>query len=134
MQIIGISGMPETQIGDYVGAQILDACTASEIDILDGDILVVTQKIISKSEGRVVAINDVEPSELAVSISEGHRRDPQAPTSAVATFQPGTQAPAAKSAVRKRSHQTDPPPPTQTNPIPKTAEETAPYRDLPRQT
>ena len=77
MQIIGISGMPETQIGDYVGAQILDACTASEIDILDGDILVVTQKIISKSEGRVVAINDVEPSELAVSISEGHRRDPR---------------------------------------------------------
>ena len=77
MQIIGISGMPETKIGDYVGAQILDACTASEIDILDGDILVVTQKIISKSEGRVVAINDVEPSELAVSISEGHRRDPR---------------------------------------------------------
>ena len=77
MQIIGISGMPETQIGDYVGAQILDACTTSEIDILDGDILVVTQKIISKSEGRVVAINDVEPSELAVSISEGHRRDPR---------------------------------------------------------
>ena len=77
MQIIGISGMPETQIGDYVGAQILDACTASEIDILDGDILVVTQKIISKSEGRVVAINDVEPSELAVSISEGHSRDPR---------------------------------------------------------
>ena len=77
MQIIGISGMPETQIGDYVGAQIMHACTASEIDILDGDILVVTQKIISKSEGRVVAINDVEPSELAVSISEGHRRDPR---------------------------------------------------------
>ena len=77
MQIIGISGMPETQIGDYVGAQILEACTASEIDILDGDILVVTQKIISKSEGRVIAINDIEPSELAVSISEGHRRDPR---------------------------------------------------------
>ena len=77
MQIIGISGMPETQIGDYVGAQILDACTASEIDILDGDILVVTQKIISKSEGRVITINDIEPSELAVSISEGHRRDPR---------------------------------------------------------
>ena len=77
MQIIGISGMPETQIGDYVGAQILEACTASGIDILDGDILVVTQKIISKSEGRVIAINDIEPSELAVSISEGHRRDPR---------------------------------------------------------
>lgn len=77
MQIIGIPGMPETQIGDYVGAQILEACTASGIDILDGDILVVTQKIISKSEGRVIAINDIEPSELAVSISEGHRRDPR---------------------------------------------------------
>ncbi|MQG80194.1 MAG: coenzyme F420-0:L-glutamate ligase [SAR202 cluster bacterium] len=77
MEIIGISGMPETQMGDDVSRQILDACVASGIGIMDGDIFVVTQKIISKAEGRVVAICDVEPSELAVSISEGHRRDPR---------------------------------------------------------
>ncbi|MBO54823.1 MAG: coenzyme F420-0:L-glutamate ligase [Dehalococcoidia bacterium] len=77
IEIIGIPDMPETQIGDDVSLQILDACAKSKIQIMDGDILVVTQKIISKSEGRVVALNEIEPSSLAVSISEGHRRDPR---------------------------------------------------------
>ena len=39
--------------------------------------LVVTQKIVSKAEGRVVSIEGVEASPLAIAITEGHRRDPR---------------------------------------------------------
>ena len=37
----------------------------------------VTQKVVSKAEGRVVSLQGVEPSPLALQISEGHRRDPR---------------------------------------------------------
>ena len=77
LEIIGIKGIPETQQGDDIGLHIISACEATEIAIRDGDILVVTQKIVSKSEGRVVPIEGVDPSPLAVEISHGHRRDPR---------------------------------------------------------
>ena len=37
----------------------------------------VTQKIVSKAEGRVISIEGIEASPLAISITEGHRRDPR---------------------------------------------------------
>ena len=77
IRVIGIEGMPEAVEGDDLAAQIMDACSVQGIEIEKGDILVVTQKIVSKAEGRVVRIDSVEPSPLAISISEGHRRDPR---------------------------------------------------------
>jgi coenzyme F420-0:L-glutamate ligase/coenzyme F420-1:gamma-L-glutamate ligase len=77
LEIIGIEGIPETQRGDDIGLQIVSACETKGINIQNGDILVVTQKIVSKSEGRVVPLDGVNPSQLALEISEGHRRDPR---------------------------------------------------------
>ena len=76
IRVIGIESMPEAVEGDDLAAQIMDACSVQGIEIEKGDILVVTQKIVSKAEGRVVRIDSVEPSPLAISISEGHRREP----------------------------------------------------------
>lgn len=45
--------------------------------IQDGDILVISQKIISKQEGRVVHLPDVIPSELAVGIASAYNKDPK---------------------------------------------------------
>lgn len=45
--------------------------------IQDGDILVISQKIISKQEGRVVHLSDVIPSELAVGIGREYNKDPK---------------------------------------------------------
>ena len=77
IRAIGIEGLPEVQAGDDLAAQIMDACAAQGTPIADGDILVVTQKIVSKAEGRVMTIDAVEASPLAVALTEGHRRDPR---------------------------------------------------------
>ena len=77
IRVIGIQGMPEVQDGDDLPTQILDAAQTQGTAIETGDVLVVTQKVVSKAEGRVVSIDSVEASPLALSITEGHRRDPR---------------------------------------------------------
>ncbi len=77
LSVIGIEGMPEAQPGDDLAGQIIEAARAQETPVTTGDVLVVTQKIVSKAEGRVISIEGIEASPLAVSITEGHRRDPR---------------------------------------------------------
>ena len=77
IRVIGIAGMPEVQSGDDLAGQIIEAVQAQGTAIETGDMLVVTQKIVSKAEGRVVHIDTVEASPLAIAITEGHRRDPR---------------------------------------------------------
>jgi coenzyme F420-0:L-glutamate ligase/coenzyme F420-1:gamma-L-glutamate ligase len=65
VQLIGLEGIPEVQPGDDLAELIRAALAAADIG-LEGDVvLVVTQKIVSKAEGRVVELSSVEPSELA---------------------------------------------------------------------
>ena len=73
----GIEGMPEINSGDDLALQIIEAVRLQGTTIESRDILVVTQKIISKAEGRVVNLDSVTASPLAASISEDHRRDPR---------------------------------------------------------
>ena len=56
IRIIPIAGVPEVRPGDDVAALILEAVTDS--GIAGGDVIVVTQKVISKAEGRLVAASD----------------------------------------------------------------------------
>ena len=77
IRAVGIEGLPEVQAGDDLAVQIIDAAAAQGTPIEDGDVVVVTQKIVSKAEGRVMTIDEVEASPLAIAITEGHRRDPR---------------------------------------------------------
>ena len=77
LSVIGLEGMPEVRPGDDLAGQIIVAAQAQGIPVASGDVLVVTQKIVSKAEGRVISIEGIEASPLAVSITEGHRRDPR---------------------------------------------------------
>ena len=77
IRVIGIEGMPEAKPGDDLAGQMLEAAQRQGTSIESGDVIVVTQKIVSKAEGRVVSIDSVEPSPLALAITEGHRRDPR---------------------------------------------------------
>ena len=69
--------MPEIGVGDDLAALIMDAAAAQGTPVADGDVVVVTQKVVSKAEGRVMTIDDVVASPLALAITEGHRRDPR---------------------------------------------------------
>ena len=77
MRIIGITGLPEIQPGDDLPGQLVDAARNQGTPIESGDILVVTQKIVSKAEGRLVPLAGVEPSAFAVSIAERYDKDPR---------------------------------------------------------
>ena len=77
VRVIGIEGMPEIGVGDDLAGLMIDAALAQGTPIEDGDVLVVTQKVISKVEDKVISFDDVEASPLAVTITEGHRRDPR---------------------------------------------------------
>ncbi len=77
LSVTGITGMPEAGLGDDLAGQILEAAANQGTPLQSGDVLVVTQKIVSKAEGRVISLEGIEPSPLAVAITEGHRRDPR---------------------------------------------------------
>src|SRR6188508_1376156 len=75
--ILGITGIPEVAPGDDLARLILEGCAATEVQPKEGDVLVVTQKIVSKAEGRLVDLRDVEPSALATQYAEAWGKDPR---------------------------------------------------------
>jgi len=58
--VLPVEGVPEIQEGDDLAAVL-----AERAQLEDGDVLVVAQKVVSKAEGRVVRLDDVEPSAQA---------------------------------------------------------------------
>lgn len=77
ISIIGIEGMPLILQDDDIGKMIVDATEKQGIDLLDEDILVVTQKIVSKAEGKLVRIDSVNPTNRAKQIAEITGKDPK---------------------------------------------------------
>ena len=77
ISIIGLDGVPEVRPGDDLAGIILGAVEASGERLRDGDLLVVTHKIVSKAEGRLVDLREVEPSEFARRHAEQWGRDPR---------------------------------------------------------
>lgn len=57
VQILPIVGMPEIAVGADLGELMVDAARASEVELLEDDVLVVTQKIVSKAEGRIMEVH-----------------------------------------------------------------------------
>lgn len=75
IETIGIIGMPEITGGEDLGALIADAAQTQGTPLQDNDALVVTQKIVSKAESRLVDLNDVEPSAIARNFAELTSKD-----------------------------------------------------------
>lgn len=77
LELIALDGIPEVAPGDDVAAHIADAAAASGIGLADEDVLVVTQKIVSKAEGRLVELASVTPSDFAREWAERWGKDPR---------------------------------------------------------
>src|SRR5579859_1605256 len=65
IRILGLGHFPEVTPGMDLPALILAAAAAEHVAFAPGDILVVTQKIVSKAEGALVDLRTIEPSDLA---------------------------------------------------------------------
>ncbi len=77
IRIIPITGIGEIAPGIDLGLLIYEAIQAQQLALQQGDILVVTQKIVSKAEGRVVKLAEIEPSEFAHIAAQAGGKDPR---------------------------------------------------------
>ena len=72
LRIFPVEGIPEVREGSRVGELI-----AERAELADGDIVVISQKIVSKAEGRVRKLSDVTPSERAHELGTQLGKEPE---------------------------------------------------------
>lgn len=77
LTVTTLPGIPLVEQGDDLVQLILDGLAAGGLTLQDGDVLVVTSKIVSKSEGRLVRLDTVEPGQQAQQIAEETGKDPR---------------------------------------------------------
>jgi coenzyme F420-0:L-glutamate ligase / coenzyme F420-1:gamma-L-glutamate ligase len=66
--------LPDVHPGDDLVALLADAAPP---DLADGDVLVVAHKVVSKAEGRVRLLDEIEPGERARALAAEHGKDPR---------------------------------------------------------
>ena len=77
LRLIGLTGIPEIRAGDDLAAMIAEAAIRLALAFQPHDILVVTQKVVSKAEGRVVRLGDVTPSPTSLAWATYLDKDPR---------------------------------------------------------
>lgn len=77
LSIAGVAGLPEIEPGADLAALILEQGAEGIGAIASGDVVVVTSKIVSKAEGRIIDLADVVPSEFAARWSADWDKDPR---------------------------------------------------------
>jgi len=77
ISILGLEGFPLIRAGDDLAELIVSAAKNNEVEIEDGDVVIVAQKVVSKAEDRVVQLDTVEPSKKALEIAAKTGRNPR---------------------------------------------------------
>jgi len=77
LTLTALPGMPLIHQGDDLAALILQALSRERIRLLDGDVLVVTSKIVAKAECRLIELSSVGPSAEARRLAEETGKDPR---------------------------------------------------------
>lgn len=72
-----LDGLPEIDAGDDLAAMIVASLPASDAALADGDVVVIAQKAVSKAEGAVRRLVEVEPGPRAVELAAAHGKDPR---------------------------------------------------------
>jgi coenzyme F420-0:L-glutamate ligase/coenzyme F420-1:gamma-L-glutamate ligase len=77
VEALALDGIPEIRAGDDLGAIVVEALgrTTGALPVRDDDVLVVTQKIVSKAEGAIVDLTSVVPRPEAIAFAERWDRD-----------------------------------------------------------
>ena len=77
IEIIPIPVVPDIKAGDKLDIIILESMNNANEFLLEGDIVVVAQKVISKAEGRLIDLKLVNPSEKSLQIAKQNDKDPR---------------------------------------------------------
>ena len=77
LTVTALEGIPEISPGDDLAALIADASRAQDITIAGGDVIVIAHKVVSKAEGRIRRLSDVEPQANAKKLAGELGKDPR---------------------------------------------------------
>ena len=77
LTITPLAGVPLIQPGDDLASVIHSALSHNQVRLVDGDILVLAQKIVSKAEGRMISLAGVTPSKQALALAQQSEKDPR---------------------------------------------------------
>jgi coenzyme F420-0:L-glutamate ligase/coenzyme F420-1:gamma-L-glutamate ligase len=75
--LTAVPGIPLIEPGDDLAAILIAALRAAALELRDGDVIVVAQKIVSKAEGRYVELRDVKPTPEATGLAARLKKDPR---------------------------------------------------------
>lgn len=95
LSVVGVRGIPDVAPGDDLAGLVLQGMLASGVALQPWDVVVVTHKVVSKAEGRMVSLASVVPSAQAAALAERTSNDPRlvevilGETSRVLTSLPG---------------------------------------------
>jgi coenzyme F420-0:L-glutamate ligase/coenzyme F420-1:gamma-L-glutamate ligase len=74
LELVALGPLPEVAEGDPLGAMIVEA---APIELRDDDVVVVSQKVVSKAEGRVRVLDEIDPGGEALSLAARLDKDPR---------------------------------------------------------
>jgi coenzyme F420-0:L-glutamate ligase/coenzyme F420-1:gamma-L-glutamate ligase len=77
IEIFGLAGLPIVKEGDDLGLLICQAAKNHGNPVQNGDIIVITHVIVSRSEGNVLNLETVNPSEYAKTVAKRVKKDPK---------------------------------------------------------
>jgi coenzyme F420-0:L-glutamate ligase/coenzyme F420-1:gamma-L-glutamate ligase len=77
LTLIPLQGIPLIHAGDSLDAVLIESIAKNHLQLQDGDILVLAQKIVSKAENRLVNLQSVRPSAQAIEIASECEKDPR---------------------------------------------------------
>jgi coenzyme F420-0:L-glutamate ligase/coenzyme F420-1:gamma-L-glutamate ligase len=77
MSMFRLMGLPDFQAGDDLAKSIIDTLNTQNQTLMEGDVLVIAHKVVSKSEGACAYLDEITPSEEAIELAKTVNKDPR---------------------------------------------------------
>ncbi|MCK5047456.1 MAG: coenzyme F420-0:L-glutamate ligase, partial [Candidatus Heimdallarchaeota archaeon] len=77
LEIFSLKHFPIIKQNDNIAQEILTSLRKNNLEIKKDDIIIVAQSIISRAEGRIVRLDEINPSDFAIEIAKQSNKDPR---------------------------------------------------------
>ncbi len=76
LELFTVPGIPQLSAGDDLAAILINAMANATVELRDGDVVVVAQKLVSKAEGRTARLSEIKPGAAAIELAAATEKDP----------------------------------------------------------